>query len=436
VDRLAKGLPETRFVNRYRTASGSYRWLEWRAFPRGELIYAAARDLTERIEAEQALRESETRFRLMADNAADVIWLMDPASGRFTYVSPSAERLRGYTPAEILAQPVEAALTPESYRQVMRDLPARTAAFQAGEGAVTHVDEVDQPRRDGSIVQTEVTSSFITDAEGRIVQILGTSRDITERRQAEAEIRALNESLEARVAKRTAQLEEAVAELEAFSYSVSHDLRAPLRAINGYATILVQDHGDSIGDDGVGLCDRIVDNTRRMGQLIDDLLAFARLGRTTLSVEAVDMRALVDEVLAEVRDKGLVHLDIGPLAPAEGDPVLLRQVWLNLIDNAVKFSAGRATARVRVGCREEPGELVYTVRDNGVGFDMQYVDKLFEVFERLHAGSYRGSGIGLAIVRRIVEAHGGRVWAEGEPDAGATFFFALPASGPAAAPPD
>ena len=427
IERLAHGLPETKFVNRYRRADGSYRWLEWRSFPHGELIYAAARDLTERIEAEQALQESESRYRFIADNTADVIWLMDLATGRFTYVSPSVERLRGYTPEEVLAQPVEAALTPDSYRQIAEGLPLAIAAIEAGDpNASVTIDEVDQPCRDGRIVATEVTSRLLTDAEGRVVQVLGVSRDITERRRAEAEITALNESLEARVRERTAQLEEAVAELEAFSYSVSHDLRTPLRAINGYATILTQDHGEALGADGSALCDSIVVSTRRMGQLIDDLIAFARLGRAQLKVETVDMRALVDDVLAEVRGDGLVRLSVGELAPAHGDPVLLRQVWVNLVDNAVKFSGGRATPEVAIACRRGPGETVYSVGDNGEGFDMRYVGKLFQVFERLHAGSYGGSGIGLAIVRRIVEAHGGRVWAEGTPDAGATFFFALP----------
>jgi PAS domain S-box-containing protein len=435
LDRLAHGQPESRFINRYRTKDGRYRWLEWRAFPRGELIYAAARDLTEHIVTEQALRESETRYRFIAENTADVIWLMDVATGRFNYVSPAVERLRGLTPEEVMAQSVEASLTPESFADIARTLPVTLAAVRAGdESARVNTNEVDQPRADGSIVPTEVTTTCLTDEHGEVTEIIGVSRDITERRLAEAEIKALNSSLEARVAERTAQLEQAMAELEAFSYSVSHDLRSPLRAINGYATILGDEFGTALGADGETLCANIVRNTRRMGQLIDDLLGFARLGRTQLAKQPVDMQELALGVLDEARADGSprhVSVDVGRLAPALGDPALLRQVWVNLVDNAFKFSTRRDTPRVEVGCLPDGGDNVYFVRDNGEGFDMRYVTKLFQVFERLQNDARSGSGIGLAIVRRIVEAHGGRVWAEGEPDGGATFFFAIPSAEPA-----
>ena len=310
---LASGQPQLQFVNRYRTKDGSYRWLEWRAFPRGDLIYAAARDLTDRIEAEQAVRDSEARYRLMADNTADVIWILDLATMRFTYVSPSVQRLRGYTVREVLEQSIDAVLTPESAERVAAMLPPAIAALEAGdETARINVTEVDQPRKDGSVVATEVTTTLLTNADGRVDRVLGVSRDVAERRQAEAKIRALNESLEARVHERTAQLESAIAELEAFSYSVSHDLRAPLRAINGYATILVEDHAGDIGADGMHCCDNIIGNTRRMGQLIDDLLSFSRLGRSRLAWEPIDMAALAHSAYGEVategqRDQRVVH---------------------------------------------------------------------------------------------------------------------------------
>ena len=433
VGRLAEGKPEMRFVNRYRTRSGDYRWIEWRAFPRGELIYAAARDLTDRIEAEQALRKSEARYRLMADNTADVIWLLDVETMRFTYVSPSVERLRGYTVQEVLTQSLDEVLTPNSLAAVTSRLPRMIAAYQSGdESARIDVDEVDQPCKDGTVVATEVTTTFLTDAAGNVDRVLGVSRDITERRKAEAEIRTLNEGLEERVRERTAQLEEAIAELEAFSYSVSHDLRAPLRAINGYATILTEDHADGIGEDGRRCCRSIIGNTRRMGQLIDDLLSFSRLGRSRLAREPIDMAAMAQSAFGEITtegQRGTVEFAVGKLASVVGDPTLLRQVWANLLSNALKFTAGVPRPSIVVDCRSADGEAVYSVADNGPGFDEQHGGKLFQVFERLHGSEYEGSGIGLAIVRRAVEAHGGRVWAESAPDAGATFFFSLPAAG-------
>ena len=432
--RLADGQPELAFTNRYRTRSGAYRWLEWRAFPRGELVYAAARDLTDHFEAERAIRDSEARYRLMADNTADVIWILELATMRFTYVTPSVERLRGFTAEEVTRQSITEVLTPESAAEVAALLPPAIAALEAGdESARINVTEIDQPRKDGSVVATEVTTTLLTNSEGRVDRVLGVSRDITERRQAEAEIRSLNQSLEARVRERTGQLESAIAELEAFSYSVSHDLRAPLRAINGYATIIAEDHAGDIGDDGRRCCDNIIGNTRRMGQLIDDLLAFSRLGRSRLAREPIDMTALARSAYGEIStegQRGAVSLAIGDLPPATGDPTLLRQVWANLLSNALKFTAGEPEPAIVVAARRAETETVYSVADDGPGFDMSHAGKLFQVFERLHGGDYEGSGIGLAIVRRAVEAHGGRVWAESAPGEGATFFFALPA-GPA-----
>jgi PAS domain S-box-containing protein len=428
---LKAGQPQLHFVNRYRTKDGAYRWLEWRAFPRGDLVYAAARDLTDRIEAEHTIRDSEARYRLIADNTADVIWILDIASGRFSYVSPSVERLRGYTVSEVLDQSVSEALTPESLKHVMDRLPGLIASFEAGdESAGINVDEIEQPCKDGTVVATEATTTFLRGADGHIDRVLGVSRGITERRQAEAKIRALNESLEARVRERTAQLESAIAELEAFSYSVSHDLRAPLRAINGYATILAEDHPRDLGEDGLRCCDNIVGNTRRMGQLIDDLLAFSKLGRSRLAREPIDMTGLVRSAYGEIStesQRGGVAFTIGDLAPATGDPTLLRQVWANLLSNALKFTSRAPQPSIVVSGRRGGGETIYSVSDNGPGFDMLHAGKLFQVFERLHGAEYEGSGVGLAIVRRAVEAHGGRAWAESAPGEGATFSFALPA---------
>ena len=238
--------------------------------------------------------------------------------------------------------------------------------------------------------------------------------------------------LEAQVAQRTKALEGTNAELESFSYSVSHDLRAPLRAIHGFARILLEDHHAKLDPEAQRLLGVIDQNTRRMGQLIDDLLAFSRLGRTDLTTGPVDMKELArlvadDVQRAESDRNGSLEIRIDPLPPARGDRGLLRQVISNLILNAAKFTRGRPSARIEVGSHPNGDEVVYYVKDNGAGFDGRYADKLFGVFQRLHsAEEFDGTGVGLAIVKRIVQRHGGRVWAEGAVNQGATFYFALP----------
>lgn len=271
------------------------------------------------------------------------------------------------------------------------------------------------------------------DADGRAVRIFGTRQDITERVAAEEEIRRLNAELEERVQQRTAELEAANRELEAFSYSVSHDLRAPLRAIDGFSRIVMDEAGPVLSESCREYLHLIRDNTRHMGQLIDDLLTFSRLSRQGLQMGEVDMGRLARqcyEELAPDRQGRKIEFTVATLPIAFGDRNLLKQVWANLLSNAIKYTRTQAAARIEVGAAEVAGGYgaspVYFVRDNGVGFDMQYAHKLFGVFQRLHlADEYEGTGVGLAIVQRVVHRHAGRVWAEAAPGAGATFYFTV-----------
>lgn len=258
-------------------------------------------------------------------------------------------------------------------------------------------------------------------------------QEIAARQQAEAKIIQLNVELEQRVIERTTQLEAANKELEAFSYSVSHDLRAPLRAIDGYTRILVEDYEPSLDAEGKRVCGVVQDEARRMGELIDDLLALSRLGRAEMQISKINMETLALTVFQELttpEDRERIDFHVSPLPSAKGDPSLIHQVWTNLLSNAIKFSSKRARAIIHVTGTQNAEELIYAVNDNGAGFEMQYADKLFGVFQRLHnEKEFPGTGVGLATVKRIIQRHDGRVWGESQGDQGATFYFSLPQKG-------
>ena len=253
---------------------------------------------------------------------------------------------------------------------------------------------------------------------------------ITDRKEAEENVRRLNAALEQRVQDRTVELEAAVNELEAFAYSVSHDLRAPLRAIDGFAEILAQEHSARLDAEGLHVLGIIRKEAAHMGQLINDLLAFSRAGRSEMQVASIDMTALAraafEECTARVPERR-VEFRLDTLLPASGDANLLRQVLVNLVSNAVKYTRPREVAQIEIGSRAEGEQVVYWIKDNGVGFDTKYSNKLFGIFQRLHSDKeFEGTGVGLALVQRIVRRHGGRVWGEAKLDEGATFYFTLP----------
>jgi signal transduction histidine kinase len=309
--------------------------------------------------------------------------------------------------------------------------PIRRLAVQVGEGPEDVRDDIGAIERGVNRMGEAIEENEVELARraARLEQVL------EERNRAYEEVQVLNEELEDRVALRTKQLEDANRELDAFSYSVSHDLRAPLRAIDGFSRIVIEDYAGQLPPEGLRYLRIVEKNTRDMGVLIDGLLSFSRLGHQHLDKRTVDVEELAREVVA-ASEAGTgddePQIAIGRLPRAEADRTLLRQVYVNLVSNAVKYTRGRDGAHIELGSYADPatngdgeGTAVYFVRDNGVGFDMRHADKLFQVFQRLHSDGYEGTGLGLALVERIVKRHGGDIWAEGKPDEGAAFYFTL-----------
>lgn len=371
-----------------------------------------SQDITERKEAE----EIQAKFAAIIASSDDAI-MSKTLDGIITSWNPGAEKMFGYSTQEAVGQPMAMLIPPECTHEESQIL----ARIARGE-PVEHFETV-RMRKDGKQINISATISPIKDGSGKIIGASKIARDITERKLSEDQIKHLNEDLE----KQATCLETANKELEAFSYSVSHDLRAPLRAIDGFSRIFIEDYAEKLDDEGRRVLDVIRNNAQNMGQLIDDLLAFSRLGRKQIETSRVDMEELARDVCGGFATSSNSQINIEQLPETAGDKALLRQVFVNLISNAVKYSTTRGNTSVEVGGRFENGENIYYVQDNGVGFDMKYANKLFGVFQRLHsAEEFEGTGVGLAIVQRIVHRHGGRVWAEGEVNKGATFYFALP----------
>ena len=423
IEKLGRGVPTIQFENRYRCQDDSWRWLSWKVQPIVEesLLYATARDITEHKRSEGHLTEvvdELTAFKAALDEHALVA--ITDARGKITYANDKFCAISKYAREELIGQDHRIINSGHHPKAFIRDLWQTIGRGQVWNG------EIKNRAKDSTFYWVATTIVPFLDEHGKPVQYIAIRADITERKQAEEHIAQLNADLQLG----TVHLGQANKELDSFAYSVAHDLRAPLRHVHGYVEMLQRATAGQLSEKAQRYVKNIADASAEMGQLIDDLLAFSRMGRAEMREARVDLNALVQDTIRrlEMTTTGRhIVWQVAPLPAVVGDPSMLKHVLANLVENAVKYSRQRDPARIEIGgAGEDDGRAVLFVRDNGAGFDMQYVHKLFGVFQRLHRPEeFEGTGIGLATVQRIVARHGGRVWAEGALDQGATFYFTL-----------
>jgi PAS domain S-box-containing protein len=386
----------------------------------GTLVCSAIRDVTQRKQLAERHRENELRFRLLIDAVKDYAIISLDADGLVTTWNTGAERLKGYSSGEIIGQHMS-----RFYPQA--DIARRKPDQELQQAASTgHMEDQGwRVRKDGSHFWAEVAITAVHDSAGKLIGFLKIAKDITAKRDAEDQIQKLNSELTQRVE----ELGTVNRELESFSYSVSHDLRAPLRHVDGFARILKEEYSPTLPEDAIRYLDRILEAATHMGQLIDDLLNLARIGRREMKREGVRIANVVKQAIAELPSEAQErHIEwrIEPLPEMNCDAGLLKLVFSNLLSNAVKFTRKQPIAVIEIGARMTGGVATIFVRDNGVGFDPRYADKLFGVFQRLHRHEdFEGTGVGLATVQRIIRRHGGEIWAESQVNSGTTFSFTL-----------
>lgn len=374
-------------------------------------------------ERDLKLLASEEKYRRTIDTAVEGIWILG-ADGITGFVNARMMERLGYAAEEITGRPITDFLFEEDKTDHLEKM------LTSHQGKPVHYTRRFRHKQ-GQTVWTFASASPIFDNEQRFQGLFMMFTDITDLKEAENKINELNQDLERRVVERTAELEAVIKELEGFSYTISHDLRAPLRAIDGFSRILLDEYRETLDDEGKRLLNVVRDNTVRMGQLIEDILAFTRIGRLEIALSKIDMAKLALDAFEAIKPADAdakLHLEIEAMPIVSGDRTMMHRVLTNLLSNAIKFSLCKDAVHIIIGGYLEGNEAVYYVKDNGVGFDMRYAHKLFGVSQRLHGvDEFKGSGIGLAIVKRIVTRHGGRVWAEGKVNEGATIYFTLPA---------
>ena len=428
---LAQGPDDYTQEYRIRTAAGPWAWVNDRTWlerdEAGQVrgIYGVLQDVSTAREAMARLEESENRLRTLIETIPDLVWMKDP-EGKYLVCNPRFEQFFGAPQARIVGSTDYDFVSPELadfFREHDRQ------AMAAGQPCIN--EEWLTFASDGRRGLFETIKTPVRDGQGRLLGVLGVAREVTQAREAQEELRLLNINLEYRVAERTAELEALNRELESFSYSVSHDLKAPLRGIDGYSQLLQEDYGQQLGEDGRLFLENIRKGVAQMHQLIEDLLAYSRMERRPLEATAVDLPRLVHEVVQAETESltraGLqVEIQVPPLE-ARVDRDGLALVLRNLLENAIKFSPGAQPPLIHIEARQEQGQIQLAVRDHGIGFDMKYHDRIFRIFQRLHrAEDFPGTGIGLALVHKAMQRMGGRVWAESTPGAGATFHLELP----------
>lgn len=352
---------------------------------------------------------------------------IDP-SGYIRSWNLGAEHIYGYSYTEIIGQHIALFYgTKDSGNEA-----AVNASLKTAQATGRYEEEGWRYNKGGKAFFANTIITALYNPDRSLKGFAKVTRNITRQKMLEAENKLLHEQLEEKVRQRTRELEIVNKELEAFSYSVSHDLRTPLRAISGYSMMLKEDYGSKLDAEGARIIDNIVSNTKMMGQLIDDLLTFSKMARLETMYESVDMNRLVQRCLEDLTNEQSGHvITAAPLPACSGDVTMLRQVWFNLLGNAIKYSFKKEKPKIEIGAIDDPGFHVYYVKDNGAGFDMKYANKLFGVFQRLHRqDEFEGTGLGLALVKRIISKHGGEIWADASPNKGATFYFSVPKNNP------